>query len=174
MTELNNNKKLEKIFLQDQNERHSWKNNKVFIDKVRKNDIKRKSKVNKLLINKKLKTGNDFYNAAMIFQHGESIKDFRKAKYLSQKSMNLGFEKAKWLFAASTDRLLMFQGKKQKYGTQFQYFTKIIKSKKNPLKKKWILYKFDKRITDKTRAKFNVQPIKDSINKVSQMNKRLN
>ena len=168
------NKKLLKLFEEDQNDRKKCKNSEKFWKRLRKKDKNRREIVERILKNKKIKTGTDFYHASMVFQHGESVKDFRKAQFLAEKSINLNYEKAKWLYAATTDRLLMFQGKKQKFGTQFQFITTPNKIKKNPPKQKWVLYPVDKRISDKIRTKYNVELLKKSTKRAREMNQRLN
>ena len=169
-----NNKKLLKLFSEDQIDRENWENTEDYLNKLRNADKKRRVIVEKLIKNKEVKTGSDFCNASMIFQHGENISDFKKAQTLAFRSIKLDYEKARWLYAATTDRLLMFQGKKQKFGTQFQLITKPNKIKKNPSKQKWVLYPVDKRTSDKTRTKYNVEPLKKSLRRVREMNRKLN
>ena len=172
-TEKQDNKKLLKLFNEDQNERKKCKNSERFWKRLRKRDKNRREIVEEILKNREVKTGGDFYHASMVFQHGENVSDFKKAQTLAFKSMGLNYEKAKWLYAATTDRLLMFQGKKQKFGTQFQFITTLNKIKKNPPKQKWVLYPINKKISDKTRAKYNVELLKKSTKRVREMNQKL-
>nr|BBH87857.1 hypothetical protein KTC_26080 [Thermosporothrix sp. COM3] len=86
---------------------------------LRENDAKRRQRVTELIAQGALQAPEDFYHAAMIFQHGETLDDIWQAHELAQKSASLGFARARWLIAASLDRWLMYQGKPQKYGTQF-------------------------------------------------------
>jgi len=74
--------------------------------------------------------------------------------------MKLGFEKAKWLYAAAQDRLLIKQGKKQKYGTQYKRKDGI-----------WFLYPVNKSINDRERKKYNVPTLKESFSKLEGLNK---
>lgn len=87
---------------------------------------------------------------AMLYQHGSVPLDYKKAKLFARRNINKGFEKARWLYAAATDRLLMKQGKKQKYGTQY------VRNKG-----KWSLYPVNLRTTNKERKKYNVPVIKE-------------
>jgi len=157
------NKKLNKIFDADQANRKFFGTGKIDWITVAKKDKDRRKEVKQFFAKNQIKTGKDYYNAAMIFQHGTSISHFRKAKQLARKSMGLGHEQAKWLFAATTDRVLVKEGKKQKYGTQFY--------KKN--KGKWRLYPINKNTTDDERKALNV-PIFDKIQQQLQKINNLN
>lgn len=99
---------------------------------------------------------------AMIFHHGTTLADYKKAIALAKKGMALGNKRAKWLYAAAIDRLLIKQGKKQKYGTQYQI--------KNG---KWILYPVDPKVTDRERAQYGVIPLKEARTNVKAWNKKL-
>lgn len=140
------NKKLEQIYKEDQQDR----TNPVFFKTpiiFRKRDEKRRWLVDEMIEKKKIKTGRDFYIAAMIFHHGHKIIHAKKAIKLAQNSILKRYGKARWLFAAATDRLLTKQGKKQKYGTQF--FKKSARSKIT-------LLPINKKTTDEERVYFNV------------------
>ena len=68
-----------------------------------------------------LATSSDYFHAAMVFQHGGTVADLDLAHSLAVIATRLENPKpdAKWLTAASWDRLLMRKGKPQWYGTQF-------------------------------------------------------
>ena len=138
------NKKLEKIFINDQEDR---KNRTILENGVllTKRDRDRKKRVNYLISRKQLNSPKDFFMAAMIFHHNRSIEDSRKAVMLSKKSADMGYQKALSLYAVSMDRLLIRQGKKQRFATQ--YF------KKNDASS-WKLLPFDKKMSDKERKKY--------------------
>lgn len=57
---------------------------------------------------------------AYLLQHGESTNDYKLAREYAKKAVALGSRVTKWLYAATLDRLLISQGKLQKYGTQYQ------------------------------------------------------
>lgn len=159
------NKKIYKLFLEDQKDHSAVKirsyNTEDDWQKLTERDKRRQKALLKILSNKKIHfSGEDYFMAGIIFQHGTTIKDSKKAISLAKKGAKLGNDKAKWLFAAATDRLLIRQNKKQKFGTQFQ-------KKKN----KWRLYPVDSRVTDRERAKYNVIPLKQSRAKVKEWNK---
>lgn len=68
-----------------------------------------------------LRTATDYYNAAMILQHGGSTEEIRLAHAMSALAvaMNPSDGQAKWLMAASWDRLMRRFSQPQWYGTQF-------------------------------------------------------
>jgi len=160
-----NNKMIYKIFLEDQRDRSAVKLRAYYKkndwEKLIERDKKRQRAILQILRNKNLAlAGEDYFRAGIIFQHGTTLADFKRAISLAKKGAKMGSEKAKWLFAAATDRLLLRQGKKQKFGTQYQ--------KKN---NKWQLSPVDKRTTDKERAKYNVLTLKQAHEKAKRWNK---
>jgi hypothetical protein len=64
------------------------------------------------------KEGLDYAHAAVVLQHGEILDEWWQAHESAKKAIELGFEKAKWLAAATLDRWLVHQGKPLKYGVQ--------------------------------------------------------
>ena len=74
----------------------------------------------------------------------------------------MGYQKALSLYAVSMDRLLIRQGKKQRFATQ--YF------KKNDASS-WKLLPFDKKMSDKERKKYNVPPLAETRKMINQLNK---
>lgn len=155
------NKKLERIFKEDQKDR---KTIDLFADykKVQKRDRDRKALVAKMIEKDHLKIGRDYYLAAFIYHHGMAKTDRAKALRLAERSMDLGYKKAKWLVAAATDRKLVSEGRKQKYGTQFFQKDSRSKMKLSPV---------DPKTTDEERAEYNVPPlskIKSNLVKMKQ------
>ena len=65
-----------------------------------------------------LKEPDDYYHAAWILNHGESVEEIWQAHVLAKKAVERGLRRARWLAAATYDRWMMYQGKPQKYGTQ--------------------------------------------------------
>jgi len=80
--------------------------------------------------------------------HSQNPVDYKKAHEYAANAIALGSNVTKWLYAASKDRLLVSQGKKQQYGTQF-YCDKGV----------WKLYPVDNSITDKKRGAYYVPPL---------------
>lgn len=85
---------------------------------VAKEDALRRAATQKLLDAGKLRSAEDFYRAAFIFQHGNTSNDYLKAHSLAVISATKGNRAASWIAAATLDRYLMEIGQKQIYGTQ--------------------------------------------------------
>ncbi len=128
---------------------------------LRVRDEERRRKLVVILRKKNKFTAEDFYMIAMLYQHGSKIADYKKAMSFARRSMNMGFKKAGWLFAAATDRLLVNQGKRQKFGTQ--YFKRG---------RKWYFHLVNPKTTDKERAKYNVPPLQEAPAKLKKLNRR--
>lgn len=74
-------------------------------------DERRRARAMKIYNAGTLKTKRDYYNIAMLFQHGDLDAEYVFAKKCAKIAMDKGSEDAKWLYAATTDRLLRHQGK---------------------------------------------------------------
>jgi len=125
-----------------------------------KRDKSRQGIALKILKEKQSLTREDYFRSAMLFQHGTRIIDSKKAISLAKKGVLLGSNDAKWLYAA-TGRLLVRQGKKQKFGTQYRKMEGG----------KWFLLPVDPKTTDKERAEYNVVPLKQAEAKAEKWNK---
>ena len=102
-------------------QRGGWnavKDDKVFLEKWRREDAVRIERTGELLASNSLQAGIDFYRAAFIFQHSEKPEDFLKAHHLAVIAISKGYE-ARWISAATLDRYLLGIGRQQIYGTQF-------------------------------------------------------
>ena len=79
----------------------------------------RKQQVRSMLTNGDLRTGEDFYDAAIIFQHGGTADDYLFAHVLAMDAIVKGYDTAKWIAAASLDRYLQIVHQPQVFGTQY-------------------------------------------------------
>ena len=79
----------------------------------------RRAKVKGLLAAGELKTGEDFHEAAFIFQHGNNTDDYLFAHVLAMQAVLKGSDEAKWTEAATLDRYLQSIGQPQVFGTQY-------------------------------------------------------
>lgn len=111
-----NNKELAHMFAQDQKPRI----NGQIDENLAKEDEARRKQVLEMLENDLIKSGHDFYKAAMIMHHGNTIEDYKHAEIFIQKALATDqiHHMAPWLSAAIKDRLLLKLGKPQWYGTQ--------------------------------------------------------
>ncbi len=147
------NHELQTLFEADQQERQNFAEDNANdyaakVQEIRAHDAQRRQRVTELIAQGVLKVAEDYYHAAMIFQHGETPEEIWQAHQLASTASELGFSSARWLAAASLDRWLMYQGKPQKYGTQ------IVSDGK-----RYRLWDVDPTITDEDRAAYNVPPL---------------
>jgi hypothetical protein len=103
-----------------------------------------------------LTTANDYFHAAMVFQHSGSIDGIELARSLAVLASRMAPESVpvRWLSAASWDRLLMRKKRPQWYGTQFT---------KDNETRKWVLYQVDETaVTDAERERHGVPPLSEA------------
>src|SRR5581483_5291946 len=133
----------------------------VEVQELLAQEAQRRQRVTELIAEGALKDTEDYYHAAMIFLHGESVEDFWQAHQLASTAAEMGYHTAnademgylpaKWLAAATLDRWLMRQGKPQKYGTQFLFDGK-----------RYRLWDVDPATTDEERAVYSVPSLTDA------------
>jgi len=126
-------------------------------------DGERRAKVQIELAAGRVHTSSDFFNAALVMQHGTGLEDFRMAHALATiaASLDPSNRNAKWLKAASWDRMLSIQKKPQWYGTQYV----------QGADGKWALYVIDETaVTDEDRAALGVPSLADARKRVESMN----
>ncbi len=128
---------------------------------IAKKDTSRLKRLYELLDKKPKLTGPNCFRAGIILQHAPSAESKEQVIAFAKKGMKLGHKKCGWLFAAGTDRLLMMQGKKQKFGTQYS---------KN-FEGKWELYPLNPRTTDKERAKYGIISLKKIKERTIELNR---
>lgn len=125
---------------------------------LRERDGRRRQRVNELVAQGLLSAPDDYFHAALIFQHGDTLEDIWQAHELAQKAAKMGATKAMddkdslWLSAATLDRWLMYRGKPQKYGTQFV-----------PDGKRWRLWDIDPHTTDAERIANHVPSLQEQL-----------
>ena len=154
------NQELQALYEQDQADRRTWEHfDQDQIQQVLQQDRLRRQRVEELLASEELQAPEDYFHAAMIFQHGETLEHFWQAHELAKRGAALGHPICHWLAAAAYDRWLMNQGKPQKYGTQ--YITR---------EGRWMLYEVDPTTSDTQRMEWNVPPLAQSLQRAEEMN----
>jgi hypothetical protein len=130
---------------------------------VEPRDTARRARVDAILAAGEAKVSADWYHAAMVYQHGPELDDTRRARELALKALEIEpvHEPARWLAAAAEDRILVREGKPQKWGTQFH------KEPDGP----WKLWEVDPSVTDAERAAWNVPPLAEAQKKAAEMNR---
>jgi tetratricopeptide (TPR) repeat protein len=156
------NFELQKMYEEDQNSR-TQKN--INWEKLNFEDKERERRVFEMINEGKIITAKDYYNSAMIFQHGtDTIASSMAVKHM-KKAVELDPNTDKWLLAAAIDRDLMRRNKPQIYGTQF--------IKNEFTNGKIILYQIDTtKVTDDERREYNVETLAEL--KIKEQNYNVN
>lgn len=94
-------------------QRTDWSN------KIGPRDAQRRKQVTELIERDSLQTGDDFEEAAFVFQHGDRPEDFLLAHTLATVAVAKGSSKSRWISAATLDRYLHRIQQPQIYGTQY-------------------------------------------------------
>jgi hypothetical protein len=156
------NGELAKITQEDQADRAVDDPEKVDWEKVSKRDAERRARVYEIVKAGGLKAADDYFNAALVLQHGDRPDDYDMANKLAAKAAELDPTNmtAHWLAAAAKDRYLWSVGKPQIYGTQFK-----------KVDGKWTIDPIDeKAVTDEERQKQGVPTLADTHKRLDQMN----
>lgn len=111
---------LKTIYDQDQAERTPSPGKVIDWSELMLKDEARQKRVKELLGAGDLRSGADFYHAAMVLQHADEPEDHLLAHDLCVIAISKGEQRAKWLAAASLDRFLVGIARPQRYGTQFR------------------------------------------------------
>lgn len=88
-------------------------------DRIAAEDARRRTRVAELIAADALRSGDDFYHAAYIYQHGDRPADYLNAHALAMAAIARGRSDATWIAAATLDRYLKAIGQSQIFGTQF-------------------------------------------------------
>lgn len=156
---LSNNSELQHIYDEDQSDR---KTANIDWSVVSKRDSIREARIYEMLETNLVKTGKDYHNVAMIFQHGSDTTASRMAVEMMRKAVELDSTQSKWLLAAAIDRDLMRRDKPQVYGTQYRR-----DGKGTP----WYLYEIDTTvISDAERIEYKVETLAQQSEKERRMN----
>lgn len=107
-----------------------------------------------------VRTADDFYRAAILFQHDESFKSYALAMALSTISCLLGERWGRSLSAAAIDRFLLSIKQKQIFGTNFE-----------KLNDKWRISLYQKGVSDELRKEYDMPPLKELQREVYSLNK---
>src|SRR5688500_3916467 len=153
------NAELQKMYTEDQASRSV---SNIDWNVLSKEDSLREVRVYALIKTGQVVTAKDYYNSAMIFQHGRDTLASKMAVAQMKKAIELDSSINKWLLAAATDRDLMRRGKPQIYGTQYV---------KNWGDTKWKRYTIDTtQVTDAERRVYGVEILAEQLVKERNMN----
>lgn len=159
---LGSNQELEALYTADQAERApgtapgDW-------SVVAKHDRERQERVRELLDAGAVRSGRDYFHAAMVYQHADGADGVQLAHELAMIGACLGDEPSRWLAAASYDRLLMNLERPQRFATQYR-------SDSDGVLK---LYTTSDGVTDAMRAALNVPSLRTAMERVKQVQEQL-
>ena len=154
------NKQLAQLARDDQKEREHFFEHP---DVVTRHDRVRRRKAASLMRQGRIRTVRDHLRAALLFQHGLTIADYRNAQRFAQRAIDLGGgDDAKWLYAITTDRLLTSQGKRQRFGTQWRIVQER-SPKTGRLRRVRRLLPVDQRFSDVTRRAYGSRSLKELL-----------
>lgn len=103
-------------------------------------------------------SNDDLYHAAWLYNHGDSPEDAKFAHELASVASRRGHAKARWLAAAAYDRWCMYEGRPQKFGTQFV-----------PDGARYRLWDVDSATTDAERAEWDVPSLAAQLARAEEM-----
>lgn len=110
------NSEMTALFDADQADRQSAK---IDWSAVGPADARRRTRTDELLASGALQSGDDYYHAAFVFQHGEDPDDYLRAHLLATIAIARGRVDAAWIASATLDRYLQAIGRPQVLGTQY-------------------------------------------------------
>jgi hypothetical protein len=153
------NAELAAIFTADQADRSDWQ--RIDWAVVQPRDEARLRRVEEILAAGGAITADDYYRAAMVFQHGGERERVLRAHELARQAVALDatHKEARWLCCASEDRVLVKEGRPQRWGTQFEHVAG-----------EWRVHPVDGSVDDDERARWNVPPLADAHRKAARFN----
>lgn len=150
---MQDNEELWQLFQADQREHNRTDDQIVDLSTVSARDIDRLDRVKQLYREGKIRTGADYFYAALILQHShDSIEDYLLAHEFCVISIIQGYNRARWLAAATEDRFLISRGQPQRFGTQYRVDDEG----------GWQLYEVDPDVTDGLRQSMDVPTLEEA------------
>ena len=154
------NQELALLYVEDQTGRTAVGSDIVAASNLGADDLTRRTRVKQIYAENALKTGSDFYHAALILQHGYTADDYLLAHEFSVIALSKGEMRAKWLAAATEDRFLMQLKRPQRFGTQFFQLPEG----------KWEMYTTSDGVSDYLRSQLDVPTIAEAVRKQGHLN----
>lgn len=156
------NRELQTLLRADQDERINHpKVGTLEYSALRERDASRRKRLQEIVAAEELEEPDDYYNAAWILNHGETVEEIWQAHGLAKTAAELGLTRAGWLAAATYDRWLMYQGKSQKYGTQIV-----------PDGKRQRVWDVDPNTSDAERAEWDVPSLADMERRAKEVTRK--
>ncbi|MEW6737762.1 MAG: hypothetical protein AB1489_41160 [Acidobacteriota bacterium] len=150
-------KQLEKLFNEDQSDNRPYNTP----EQRKESDERARQRINQVseIVSKGLlQSADDYYHAAMVFQHGNKPNDYLTAHVLATVAGFKGHTWGNWLSAASLDAFLLSMGRSQIMGT--------IYGKDN-------FQRYDKFLNDTIRKQYCVPPLEVQMKNEEFIEKRV-
>ena len=157
------NPELARMYAEDQSDRRDAE--KIGWEKISERDAARLARAKAIYGADGLKTGSDYFHAALILQHSHEAGDYLLAHELCIVAIGKGEERAKWLAAATEDRFMMDIGRPQRFATQYRPEPP---GSDGPIR----LYKVDEGVTDGLRREFKAPSLAEARAKEAMFNKK--
>ncbi len=151
---------LRALFEGDQTDRRAVAAGTLAAPDLAARDLGRRQRLEQLVADGALVSGDDYYFAAYLLQHGTTKEEFRRAHDFADAAMKRGNRTARWLFAATMDRWLVTIGERQQYGTQYVRIGAH----------GYAMYTVDPAVTDEERAQYDVPPLGEQLRRLTEMN----
>ena len=156
------NAELARLFVEDQADRKPEAGRSIDWVEVGKRDKARLARAREMYQGDHLRVGADYFNAAMLLQHGGEPGDYLLAHELCVVAIAKGHEGAKWLAAASEDRFLRSLERPQRFGTQYNSSGPNMPFRLAPV---------EDGVTDALRREFNAPTLEQAKAREAEMNK---
>ena len=158
------NEEAARLYKEDQADRTPPPGRPIDWSAVLPRDRAREARIKELYRSDDLRTGADYYHAAMILQHAPAPEDYLLAHEFCVVAVSQGEKRALWLAAATEDRFLMALGRPQRFGTQYRSADAT-----SPVR----LHPVDGHVTDGLRGLFAVPPLAEAMAREKEMSERL-
>lgn len=142
------NAELEDLYISDKEDRQKYEQGKLSQIDLQKCYKARMRRIRIILFTLDEKEIWNCHHASYMILNSDNNYDYELAHEYAKKAIQMGSNVNKWLYAATLDRWLVSQGKKQRYGTQFK-----------KVKGKWQLLPVDETVTDIERENYGVPPL---------------
>jgi hypothetical protein len=145
------NPRLAVLCREDQDDRHGFPNTKRTYEEINQRDEARRQEILALLARGKLRTAQDYFYSAVIFNHGQTNDHYRTASSFAWIAATLD-PKPKYLYetASTLDRMMVKRNQPQWYGVQ---------ETRDENSKQTGFYPIDDTaVTDEERVRFQIKP----------------
>ena len=162
---LKDNEELARMYREDQADRAPANSKDIDWTVIGPRDQARLTRVKELYTANSLRTGADYYHAAMVLQHSDVPDDFLLAHEFCVVAISNGRndKDTRWLAAASEDRFLMNIQRPQRFATQYRA---------DPSTAPFRLYRVDSGVTDELRRAMDVPSLAKAKAREVEMNRK--